>query len=191
MYVLPPIYAIYGGIGGAALARLLIPQGDRARTFFLALLAASALALGQYHIERVSLQRSDDMYTPYALMVRQVQPAEPTLPVFLFQPPNADGTLHAIMTAYELDWDRMAQITLAELKSAENRLCAVGGDSAGAAMFLASVKTEGADEALALVQACWPDSETTRLNTPWDDVMLYRVTTAEVDVSALPGRFGE
>jgi hypothetical protein len=187
MYVLPPLYAIYGGVGGAALARLLIPQGERARMLFLALLAASAIALGQFHAERVSLQRSDDIYTPYALMVRQIQPTDPNLPIFLFQPPSADGTLHAILTAYELNWERIAPITLSELRSVGNRLCTHQGD----AMFLASIKTEDVDEAVALVEACWPGSQVTPLNTPWDTVMVYRITTAGMDTSSLPGNFRE
>ena len=91
------------------------------------------------------------------------------------------------MTAYELNWDRLMPITLPELQSVDNRLCTATGD----AMFLASVKTEEVDEALALVEACWPGSQVTPLNTPWDDVMIYRVTTAGMDTSSLPGRFGE
>ena len=172
-FILLPAYAIFAGLGGIALARFLTPYSAPLQQGLLVLLAVAALALNQFHVERVSLARSNDSWSEAAYVVRELQAAAerdaPSQVIVLDAEPQR-STLPTVAEAYGLG----VQLSLASPGDfvAANTGCPV---SSAPVVLLAAAEGD-ADALRANLGACWGRVEMETLNRQNGTPVLYRFT---------------
>jgi len=102
-FIFLPIFALFAGLGGAALAGLLAPFHPRLRQGLLAVIAIAALGFNQFHIDYISLPNSGDAFSEPGFAIRELQAAaradQPTKVIVLDDRPEA-SRLQTIAEAY-------------------------------------------------------------------------------------------
>lgn len=102
-FIFLPVFALFAGLGGAALAGLLAPFHPELRQGLLAVIAVAALGFNQFHIDYVSLPNSGDAYSEPGFAIRELQAAaaadQPTKVIVLDDRPET-SRLQTIAAAY-------------------------------------------------------------------------------------------
>ena len=175
-FILLPAYAIFAGLGGLALAQLLTPYSPQLQRGLLVLLVVAALALNQFHVERISLPRSTDSWSEAAYVVRELQAAaalDKPGQVVVLHPEPEHSTLPTIAEAYGV----AAYLSLADEANFVTGASGCPLSSAPVVLLPASVgRTEAVREYLG---ACWEGVETETLNGHDGEPVFYRLTPAD------------
>jgi hypothetical protein len=182
MFILPPIYAIYAGVGGTALAHLLVPHSPRLRALLLVMLAAAGIFLNQWHITHVSMVLGRDAWSIFGLVVQQFQATvdqegvdgKSGLPIFVIQPAPPHSPLNRLIAAYEAKPERMVLLQPGELLQNE-QVCAAADEPA---MLLIPAQDEQLEEVRSRIRTCWPGAVETVIADNKDYPLLVRFITA-------------
>jgi hypothetical protein len=185
MYILVPLYTLYAGIGGHALAQLLVPYSSRIRMFLIILLAAAAMILNQWHINQVSLVYSRDAWSVFGFALQQFQVTanldETTpsggLPIFVVQDDTTYSPLTWIIPAYEAKPERMTLFTPDEVLQDVPSCTKIESAANHPAMFLIPANDAQREALRAYVITCWPGAVETVLSNRTGHPLWVRFLT--------------
>jgi streptogramin lyase len=175
MFILPPIYAIYAGLGGAALVQFLFPRDPSARSALLGMLVAAAAGFNLFHVERVSL--SNSRWTVETILMQQIQataaPDRGGMPVFVIMEQHRGLRMNLIATGYDVGRERLVFLTPEEAHTLPH-LCRVASEPA---MVLVDLRAGPVDPIRERLAGCWPNYRETKIYNRDGEVTLYRFLT--------------
>lgn len=177
MFILPPVYAVFAGLGGAALARLLGPENARARSVLLGALAVVGVGLNLLHVAWISLPNSKRPVE--TLVIQQIQATEALdrggMAVFIVMETSRAQRENMIARAYDVGRERLIFLNPTEA-SVLPHLCLAGEQPA---MVLVDARNSQVDALRRLIEACWSGyEESVVLNHMWK-TGLYRFLTVK------------
>lgn len=154
MFILAPIYAVFAGIGGAALLAFLFPRDRLARGVIAGMLVVAGGALNLMHLDRISLASS---YWPLqTLVVQQLQASEAIdrggMPVFVVTQSPTAPLENRIARAHDAGRERLVFLGAEEALDLPH-LCQAG---TGRAMVLVDPRVDQVDLIRRRVADCWP-----------------------------------
>jgi len=175
MFILPPVYMIFAGLGGVALAHLWLPEDAKARSTLLGIMVAAGVALNQFHIERISLPNSG--IPVEALVVQQIQETAAVdqggMPVFIVLGGSPNPLENTIARAYDVGRERL--IFLSETEALDlPYLCRA---DKGAAMALVGARASQLDLLRQRIAECWPNYKESDVVNSVGEVWLHRFLT--------------
>ena len=182
-FILLPVFAVFAGLGGAALANLLMPFNPALRQGFLAVIAAAALGFNQFHIEYVSLPRSSDSLSEPALVIRELQhatAANPTPKIVVLEMRPPESRLPLIVEAYGVA-DQFEVLWLWADRAAEE----VCGAGAAPIIVLAPAAAPWTERVQPTLERCWGSAEAQTITGLGGKAVFYRFATAAAQ-TALP-----
>jgi hypothetical protein len=177
MFILPSVYAVFAGLGGAALARLLMPEGAMARSALLGTLAVVGLGLNLFHLDWISLPNSSQRVE--TLMVQQLQVTQALdrggMPTFIIMRKPRTRCQNMSARAYDVGRERLIFLESAEALVLPH-LCLLGEQPA---MLLVDARDSQVDALRRRIAACWPGYEESAVLDHMWETRLYRFLTAE------------
>lgn len=158
MFILPAVYAVFAGLGGAALARLLVPENTIARSALLGTLAVVGVGLNLIHVEWISLPNS--IQPAETLIIQQLQATEAPdrggMPAFIvMETTSRIQRENMIARAYDVGRERLIFLDPTEALALPH-LCLVGEQPA---MVLVDARNSQIDVLQSRIEACWPGYE--------------------------------
>ncbi len=179
MFILPPVYAVFAGLGGAALARLLPPENTIARRVLLGGLAMAGVGLNLLHVERISLPNSS--WSVETLIIQQLQATEALnrsdMSVFIVMETGRAQREKMIAQAYGFGPERLIFLSPEEALVL-SRLCRVGE---GPAMVLVDARDGQVDALRRRIATCWPGYKESVVLNHVGQVSLYRLLTVKAE----------
>ncbi|HUW09435.1 MAG TPA: NHL repeat-containing protein, partial [Anaerolineae bacterium] len=176
MFVLLPVYAVFAGLGGAALITLLFRQQGLLRWAACAAVFIAGTGLNLLHIERISLP--NNAWPPEALLMQQMQasaaPDGGGMPVFIVAQTVWGARENQIARAYETGRERLVLLEADEALQIP-QLCVAGGQAAMALIPAGEPQIDGLRERIA---TCWPGHEETTIPDHRGQPTLYRFLTS-------------
>jgi len=177
MFILPPVYALFAGLGGAALAHILLPEHAMAHAALLGALVAAAAGLNLLHIERISLPNSN--WPVEALMIQQLQktqaPDRGGMPVFIVMETPRAAPENTIARAHDVGRERLIFLNATEALELPH-LCLAGDQPA---MVLVDARNGQVDALQGRIAACWFNYEESVVLNHVGEISLYRFLTAK------------
>lgn len=175
LFILPPIYAIYAGLGGMALVYCLFPKDGNARSALLGIFVAAAAGLNLFHIERISLP--NNRWPVETLMMQQFQataaPDRGGMPVFAIMEPHRGLRMNLIATGYDVGRERLIFLRPDEALNLPH-LCQAAQEPA---MVLVDIRIGPVDAIRERVAGCWPGYSEVKIYNKDAEVVLYRFLT--------------
>jgi hypothetical protein len=175
MFILVPVYAVFAGLGGAALARLLGPENAMARSVLLGALAVAGAGLNLLHVEWISLPNR--CWPVETLIIQQLQATEALnrsdMSVFIVMETGRARREKMIAQAYGFSPEWLIFLSPEEALVL-SRLCR-GGE--GSAIVLVDPRAGQVDALRRRIAACWPDYEESIVLNHVCKTGLYRFLT--------------
>jgi streptogramin lyase len=175
LFIFPPIYAIYAGLGGMALVYLLFPKDVNARSALLGIFVAAAAGLNLFHIERISLP--NNRWPIETLMMQQIQataaPDRGGMPIFAIMEPHRGLRMNLVATGYDVGRERLIFLTPDEAQTIPH-LCQLAQEPA---MVLVDIRAGPVDAIRDRVAGCWSGYSQAKIYNKDGEVALYRFLT--------------
>jgi hypothetical protein len=170
------IFALFAGIGGAVLLKLILPPIRWVQYGSIGALLIALAFVNQYHIHNVTFPNSEKPNVP--LIVQQFQESASTrgegMPVFVVDNDPYQSILKPILQAYDVGQERIMLITEEEALQLRY-LCDVGQSEA---ILIVPVTMPRLQEIRDRIASCWPDYQQTALQNRADEITLYRFASA-------------
>lgn len=170
------VLAVFAGIGGAALLRLVLPRIRWVQYGSVGALLIVMALINQYHIYNVTFPHSEKPNIP--LIVQQFQETAaadgPGMPVFVIDNDPFNSILKLVLQAYDVGSERMMLVTEEEALQLPY-VCDAGQAEA---ILIVPVNMSRSQEIQNRIADCWPGYERMALQNRADEITLYRFTSA-------------